>query len=159
MVLAEGTRRKLPASAFSARHRRPAHSETTRKQPRKPCGSEPLFHAESQAGSISLRSWTTSHAISSLEALHDDEGWRRHGNAEPGAASIKARPGSCRSSASIAVRQRAVLHLSRAGGMADERNIGHVRGAPCHPQIQGKIERWHQMLKKPYPAGELLFSR
>jgi putative transposase len=29
-----------------------------------------------------------------------------------------------------------------------ERNIGHVRGAPCHPQIQGKIERWHQMLKK-----------
>lgn len=53
-----------------------------------------------------------------LEALHDDEGWRRHGNAEPGAASIKARPGSCRSSASIAVRQQAVLHLSRAGGIA-----------------------------------------
>ena len=29
----------------------------------------------------------------------------------------------------------------------DERNIGHVRGAPCHPQTQGKIERWHQTLK------------
>ena len=23
----------------------------------------------------------------------------------------------------------------------------HVRGAPNHPQTQGKIERWHQMLK------------
>jgi transposase InsO family protein len=25
--------------------------------------------------------------------------------------------------------------------------MGHVRGAPCHPQTQGKIERWHQTLK------------
>ena len=23
----------------------------------------------------------------------------------------------------------------------------HVRGAPMHPQTQGKIERWHQTLK------------
>lgn len=23
----------------------------------------------------------------------------------------------------------------------------HIRGAPCHPQTQGKIERWHQTLK------------
>jgi putative transposase len=29
----------------------------------------------------------------------------------------------------------------------DKRNMGHVRGAPCHPQTQGKIERWHQTLK------------
>ncbi|MGO9723341.1 MAG: IS3 family transposase [Methylocella sp.] len=29
----------------------------------------------------------------------------------------------------------------------DKRDIGHVRGAPCHPQTQGKIERWHQTLK------------
>jgi transposase InsO family protein len=28
-----------------------------------------------------------------------------------------------------------------------ERNIEHVRGAPYHPQTQGKIERWHQTLK------------
>ena len=26
-------------------------------------------------------------------------------------------------------------------------NMGHVRGAPYHPQTQGKIERWHQTLK------------
>jgi transposase InsO family protein len=25
--------------------------------------------------------------------------------------------------------------------------VAHVRGAPCHPQTQGKIERWHQTLK------------
>jgi putative transposase len=29
----------------------------------------------------------------------------------------------------------------------DENGIEHVRGAPCHPQTQGKIERWHQTLK------------
>jgi len=27
------------------------------------------------------------------------------------------------------------------------RKMEHVRGAPCHPQTQGKIERWHQTLK------------
>ena len=27
------------------------------------------------------------------------------------------------------------------------RNIEHIRGAPRHPQTQGKIERWHQTLK------------
>jgi putative transposase len=26
--------------------------------------------------------------------------------------------------------------------------MDHVRGAPLHPQTQGKIERWHQTLKK-----------
>jgi transposase InsO family protein len=37
-----------------------------------------------------------------------------------------------------------------AGDLADwlaERHIEHTRGAPCHPQTQGKIERWHQTLK------------
>src|SRR5262249_30555518 len=29
----------------------------------------------------------------------------------------------------------------------DTQNIAHVRGAPYHPQTQGKIERWHQTLK------------
>lgn len=28
-----------------------------------------------------------------------------------------------------------------------DREIGHIRGAPYHPQTQGKIERWHQTLK------------
>lgn len=27
------------------------------------------------------------------------------------------------------------------------RDMERTRGAPCHPQTQGKIERWHQMLK------------
>jgi putative transposase len=29
----------------------------------------------------------------------------------------------------------------------DNRRMKHVRGAPYHPQTQGKIERWHQTLK------------
>jgi putative transposase len=29
----------------------------------------------------------------------------------------------------------------------DDQNMDHVRGAPYHPQTQGKIERWHQTLK------------
>ncbi len=37
-----------------------------------------------------------------------------------------------------------------AGDLADwleDRKMTHVRGAPYHPQTQGKIERWHQTLK------------
>ncbi len=29
----------------------------------------------------------------------------------------------------------------------DDNGMKHVRGAPHHPQTQGKIERWHQTLK------------
>jgi putative transposase len=29
----------------------------------------------------------------------------------------------------------------------NEQRMSHVRGAPYHPQTQGKIERWHQTLK------------
>jgi transposase InsO family protein len=28
-----------------------------------------------------------------------------------------------------------------------EKGMDHVRGAPHHPQTQGKIERWHQTMK------------
>ena len=37
-----------------------------------------------------------------------------------------------------------------SGGLAnwlDDKGMDHVRGAPYHPQTQGKIERWHQTLK------------
>ena len=37
-----------------------------------------------------------------------------------------------------------------AGELADwiaDNEMSHVRGAPYHPQTQGKIERWHQTLK------------
>jgi transposase InsO family protein len=29
----------------------------------------------------------------------------------------------------------------------EQKGMDHVRGAPNHPQTQGKIERWHQTLK------------
>jgi len=37
-----------------------------------------------------------------------------------------------------------------SAGLADyikDQGMSHVRGAPYHPQTQGKIERWHQTLK------------
>lgn len=37
-----------------------------------------------------------------------------------------------------------------AGDLADyldDKGMDHIRGAPYHPQTQGKIERWHQTLK------------
>jgi putative transposase len=51
-----------------------------------------------------------------------------------------------------------------AGDLADwleRRGMAHIRGAPRHPQTQGKIERWHQTLKNRillenyYPPGAL----
>ena len=36
---------------------------------------------------------------------------------------------------------------SELAGYIDENGMSHVRGAPYHPQTQGKIERWHQTLK------------
>jgi putative transposase len=32
-------------------------------------------------------------------------------------------------------------------GYLEDRGMKHTRGAPYHPQTQGKIERWHQTLK------------
>ena len=32
-------------------------------------------------------------------------------------------------------------------GWLNDNGMVHVRGAPYHPQTQGKIERWHQTLK------------
>ncbi len=43
----------------------------------------------------------------------------------------------------------------------DDRCMEHVRGAPYHPQTQGKIERWHQtpknriLLENYYLPGDL----
>lgn len=36
---------------------------------------------------------------------------------------------------------------SELAGWLDGRDMAHTRGAPYHPQTQGKIERWHQTLK------------
>ncbi len=36
---------------------------------------------------------------------------------------------------------------SELAGWLEERAMTHIRGAPFHPQTQGKIERWHQTLK------------
>ena len=36
-----------------------------------------------------------------------------------------------------------------------KQNMGHIRGAPCHPQTQGKIKRWRILLEKHYLPGDL----
>ena len=43
-----------------------------------------------------------------------------------------------------------------AGDLAkwlEDKGIEHVRGAPYHPQTQGKIERWHQTLNRRSKGG------
>ncbi|SFJ42055.1 Integrase core domain-containing protein [Aquamicrobium aerolatum DSM 21857] len=44
-----------------------------------------------------------------------------------------------------------IAELCRKEGIAQsyiqDQRMSHVRGAPMHPQTQGKIERWHQTLK------------
>jgi len=36
---------------------------------------------------------------------------------------------------------------SELAAWLSDKGMEHTRGAPCHPQTQGKIERWHQTLK------------
>jgi transposase InsO family protein len=40
-----------------------------------------------------------------------------------------------------------------------DRSMAHVHGAPCHPQTQGKIERWHQALKNRISASRTITWR
>ena len=50
--------------------------------------------------------------------------------------------------AAAAQRRRRVLRHGRPRPLArGQGHRPHVRGAPNHPQTQGKIERWHQTLK------------
>ena len=60
---------------------------------------------------------------------------------------------SGRSTARVRHRPRR-LSDNGPGYIADElarrlasNGMEHVRGAPCHPQTQGKVERWHRTLK------------
>jgi putative transposase len=49
-----------------------------------------------------------------------------------------------------------------AGDLAEwleDRGIKHIRGAPFHPQTQGKIERWHQTLKNRIAGYSRLMGR
>ncbi len=57
----------------------------------------------------------------------------------------------------LAVKRQATWEMS-AGELAewlDDRDMDHVRGAPYHPQTQGKIERWYQTLKNRILPGDL----
>jgi putative transposase len=48
-----------------------------------------------------------------------------------------------------------------SGGLAEwlqDKGIKHSRGAPYHPQTQGKIKRWHQTLKNRILLENYFFS-
>jgi putative transposase len=43
-----------------------------------------------------------------------------------------------------------MARVTSSGGLAEylkDNNMMHARGKPYHPQIQGKIERWHKSMK------------
>jgi hypothetical protein len=82
-----------------------------------------------------------------LAARPHDVRLRRHGHARPGIAAS----GLDRITASHRPR---LLSDNGSSYVADDlarwlehKGRQHVRGAPYHPQTQGKIERWHQTLK------------
>jgi putative transposase len=72
---------------------------------------------------------------------------RRHRHARPGARSLRPRPYRRHATTSASERQWIKLRRGRSGHVARGKDMRHVRGAPYHPQTQGKIERWHQTLK------------
>jgi len=45
------------------------------------------------------------------------------------------------------------------GDWLEQRSIEQVHGKPGHPQIQGKIERWHEPLKKRILLENYYFSQ
>jgi putative transposase len=61
------------------------------------------------------------------------------------ASGLRQRQGAAQAQA--AQRQWAQLHRGRTGGMACRQSMAMSAARPCHPQTQGKIERWHQTLK------------
>ena len=74
---------------------------------------------------------------------------RRDRHADHGASSLGARQHE-RSFTPAATAERQRLESYIASDLADwleDHDMDHVRGAPMHPQTQGKIERWHQTLK------------
>ena len=53
----------------------------------------------------------------------------------------------CCAQVEAAIGQRLQLRLWRLAKWLGDKKMGQVRGAPYHPQVQGKIEWWHQALK------------
>jgi putative transposase len=78
--------------------------------------------------------------------VHHDAGRGRHRHTGQGAGGIRL-------IAHVHHKPRLLSDIGPsyiAGELADyiqAQRMSHVRGAPLHPQTQGKIERWHQTLK------------
>ena len=75
------------------------------------------------------------------------------GNTEVGAGSLRLPIAPMSSTSPRLLSDNGSSYIS--GDLAEwleDHGMDHVRGAPYHPQTQGKIERWHQTLEEPDPA-------
>ena len=83
-----------------------------------------------------------------VEAMHRHEGWRCDWYAGTGSTGFGLRSGPCLSQTTSRLSDNGSSYVS--GDLAEwlqDKGMKHSRGAPYHPQTQGKIERWHQILK------------
>jgi putative transposase len=79
--------------------------------------------------------------------LRDHEGAGCHRHARSGVDGVRARSDDRVHRPRLLSDNGSSYLASDLADWLDKQNIEHVRGAPYHPQTQGKIERWHQTLK------------
>ena len=76
-----------------------------------------------------------------LEAVHDDACRRCHRHTRAGVDGFRLRRCEGRAQTTTAQRNGSSYISSDLAEWLKDRGMVHVRGAPCHPQTQGKIER------------------
>ena len=82
-----------------------------------------------------------------MAALHDDEGIRRDSYAGRCPGRLGLRPSHRHPPARLLSDNGSSYISGELANWLTDEGMDHVRGAPRHPQTQGKIERWHQTLK------------
>ena len=127
-------------------------AEEFRTRPRRPTSSgrptSPISRSSAGDGCTCPRSSMTSRVISSPGSCAR----RCRATTSPRRSNRPSNASGC-DSAQVAHRPRLLSDNGPsyiAGDLAEwltDRGISHIRGAPFHPQTQGKIERWHQTLK------------
>jgi transposase InsO family protein len=88
--------------------------------PRADRGSTPTYSIQARDRSCSFRTYLELLARDDPRLIREDARWEDHGSSYVSAELAE---------------------------WLEAQNMGHVRGAPYHPQTQGKIEHWHQTLK------------
>ncbi len=82
-----------------------------------------------------------------LEAWSHHVRLRRHGHARSGTRGLGPRSRHRTQRPRLLSDNGSSYVAGDLGEWLEAKGMQHVRGAPYHPQTQGKIERWHQTLK------------